>query len=164
METKGMVIIGTSLLIIVLIFSSYRTPNVETTETEYAINPQVKTELLSSIIENECDRQNVDIELVYEIINSPQPNDGVVRYGLMKIHEDLVEKYNVNWSDGEGVIENVEANILSGIGRLKWAKANNASFEGMMMVYIYTKPEAQKMWADGIKTTKWVEEVKGEKQ
>lgn len=28
------------------------------------------------------------------------------------------------------------------------------------MVYIYTKPQAQEMWEQGVKTTEWVEAVK----
>ena len=162
METKGMVILGTSLLIIVLIFSSYRTPNtIEEVVAEHTINPQIENVLLSELIEAECERVGVNKNIVYAIINSPYP-DSEPRYGLMKIHGDLIEKYNVNWSDGEGVVESVKANVVVGIGRLKWCMENNQSVEGALMVYIYTKPQAQEMWAKGTKTTKWVESVKEE--
>ncbi len=161
METKGMVIIGTSLLIIVLIFSSYRTPNTIEEVEEHTINPQIENVLLSELIEAECERVGVNIEIVYAIINSPYP-DSEPRYGLMKIHGDLIDKYNVNWSDGEGVVESVKANVVVGIGRLKWCMENNSSLEGALMVYIYTKPQAQEMWSNGIKTTEWVENVKEE--
>ncbi len=159
MGTKGMVILGTSLLIIVLIFASYRTPNTVEAVEEHAINPQVENVLLSELIEAECERVGVNKNIVYAIINSPYP-DSEPRYGLMKIHGDLIDKYNVNWSDGEGVVESVKANVVAGIGRLKWSMENNQSAEGALMVYIYTKPKAQEMWLNGIKTTEWVEAVK----
>ena len=160
METKGMVIIGTSLLIIVLIFSSYRTPNIVEEVEEHTINPQIENVLLSELIEAECERVGVNIEIVYAIINSSYPKDNIPRYGLMKIHGDLIEKYNVNWADGKGVVESHKANVIVGIGRLKWCMENNKSVEGALMVYIYTKPQAQEMWGQGIKTTEWVENVK----
>ncbi len=159
METKGMVILGTSLLIIVLIFSSYRTPNTIEEVEEPTINPQIENVLLSELIEAECERVGVNMEIVYAIINSPYP-DSEPRYGLMKIHGDLIDKYNVNWSDGEGVVESVKANVVVGIGRLKWCMENNQSVDGALMVYIYTKPQAQEMWGQGVKTTEWVENVK----
>ena len=37
---------------------------------------------------------------------------------------------------------------------------NNETIEGALMVYIYTKPQAQEMWEQGVKTTEWVEAVK----
>ena len=161
MGTKGMVILGTSLLIIVLIFASYRTPNtIEEVVAEPTINPQIENVLLSELIEAECERVGVNKNIVYAIINSAYPKDNIPRYGLMKIHGDLIEKYNVNWSDGEGVVESVKANVVVGIGRLKWCMENNQSVEGALMVYIYTKPQAQEMWAKGTKTTEWVEAVK----
>ena len=158
METKGMVILGTSLLIIVLIFSSYRTPNTIEEVEEHTINPQIENVLLSELIEAECERVGVNKNIVYAIINSPYP-DSEPRYGLMKIHGDLIDKYNVNWSDGCGVVESVKANVVVGIGRLKWCMENNQSVEGALMVYIYTKPQAQEMWKRDIKTTDWVNAV-----
>ena len=156
MGTKGIVIIGTSLLIIVLIFASYRTPNtIEEVVAEPTINPQIENVLLSELIEAECERVGVSKNIVYAIINSPYP-DSEPRYGLMKLHGDLIEKYNVNWSDGCGVVESVKANVVVGIGRLKWSMENNQSVEGALMVYIYTKPQAQEMWKRDIKTTDWV--------
>ena len=62
--------------------------------------------------------------------------------------------------DGCGVVESVKANVVVGIGRLKWCMENNQSVEGALMVYIYQGPQAQEMWGQGIKTTDWVEAVK----
>ena len=89
MGTKGIVIIGTSLLIIVLIFSSYRTPNTVEAVEEHAINPQVENVLLSELINAECERVGVNKNIVYAIINSPYP-DSEPRYGLMKLHGNLI--------------------------------------------------------------------------
>ena len=161
MSKKEVTIWAVGILVFVLIFASNRTPNVTATESLLTINPQVENELLSEIITNECERVGVNKNIVYAIINSPYP-DSEPRYGLMKIHGNLIEKYNVNWSDGEGVVESVKANVVVGIGRLKWCMENNQSVEGALMVYIYTKPQAQEMWAKGIKTTEWVENVKEE--
>lgn len=38
------------------------------------------------------------------------------------------------------------------VGAMKF----NETIEGALMVYIYTKPQAQEMWGQGIKTTDWV--------
>ena len=57
------------------------------------------------------------------------------------------------------MVESVKANVVVGIGRLKWCMENNQSVEGALMVYIY-KPQAQEMWGKGGKTTEWVEAVK----
>jgi hypothetical protein len=163
----------TVVLLVVLIFKSYQpvetqkyeiTYNItEAQATEQTVEP--KTELgkaIKEMIKTECKRQGVDINLVYAIINSEEVNDGTPRYGIMKLHPDLIKKYDANYRDGVGVVESIHSNMESGIKRLKWATENNETIESALMVYIYTKPEAQKMWADGIKTTKWVEEVKRE--
>lgn len=161
MSKKEVTIWAVGILVFVLIFSSYRTPNtIEEVVVEPTINPQVENELLSEIITNECERVGVNIEIVDAIINSSYPKDNIPRYGLMKIHGDLIEKYNVNWADGKGVVESHKANVIVGIGRLKWCMENNQSVEGALMVYIYTKPQAQEMWEQGVKTTEWVEAVK----
>lgn len=153
------------ILIVVAIFSTYSPPASEedmsgSVVSEYAINPQVDDRALTELIKSECERQNVSESLVYAIINSPYPDDNIPRYGVMKLHEDLVDKYNVNWDEGEGIIENPKANVMAGIGRLKWAAENNASLDGILMVYIYTKPNAQRLWADEAKTTEWVESLR----
>ena len=57
------------------------------------------------------------------------------------------------------MVESVKANVVVGIGRLKWCMENNQSVEGALMVYIYTKPQAQEMWKRDIKTTDWVNAV-----
>jgi hypothetical protein len=128
----------------------------EVKDTQVVLGKAVK-----EMIKTECKRQGVDIELVYAIINSEEVNDGTPRYGIMKLHPDLIKKYDANYRDGVGVVESIYSNMESGVKRLKWATENNETIESALMVYIYTKPEAAKMWADGIKTTMWVEEVKG---
>ena len=129
----------------------------EVKDTQVVLGKAIK-----EMIKTECKRQRVDIELVYAIINSDDPDDGLPRYGIMKLHPELIKKYDANYRDGVGVVESIYSNMESGVKRLKWATENNETIESALMVYIYTKPIAQKMWADGIKTTKWVEEVKGE--
>lgn len=117
---------------------------------------------IKETIHNECVRQKVDENLVYAIINSPLPTeDAFTRSGIMKIHPDLVDKYNKQES-GPGVLESIYSNAVAGIGRLAWALENNNTLDGTLMVYIYTKPQAQEMWSKGTKTTKWVESVKEE--
>lgn len=129
----------------------------EVKETQVVLGKAIK-----EMIKTECKRQGVDIELVYAIINSEEVNDGTPRYGIMKLHPDLIKKYDANYRDGVGVVESIYSNMESGVKRLKWATENNETIEDALMVYIYTKPIAQKMWKQGIKTTDWVEMVKGE--
>lgn len=117
---------------------------------------------LQSAIEFQCNRYEVDPQLVYAVIFSgPPTEDGVPRFGIMKLHPGLISKYDAKYPQGVGVVESVYSNVECGVERLAWALEDNATLEDALMAYIYTKPEAQKMWADGIKTTKWVEEVKG---
>ena len=116
---------------------------------------------IKEVIRVECEKQGVPESLVYAIINSPDPTeDRLPRYGVMKLHPDLINKYNANYPDGMGIVMSIYSNVVSGVERLAWCLDNNASIEGALMVYIYTKPQAQEMWGQGIKTTDWVEAVK----
>lgn len=98
------------------------------------------------VIAEECKRQGVDEQLVNAIMYSGDPADGVERIGLMKLHPDLNKEEFIN--------------ISHGVSRLKWCLDKNKSIDGALMVYIYTKPIAQEMWKEGIRTTMWVENVK----
>lgn len=119
---------------------------------------------LQSVIEFQCNRYEVDPQLVYAVIFSgPPTEDGLPRFGIMKLHPDLVSKYDAKYTQGVGVVESVYSNVECGVERLAWALENNATLEGALMAYIYTKPKAQEMWRQGVRTTDWVESVKGEK-
>ena len=54
----------------------------------------VLSKAIKEMIKTECKRQGVDIELVYAIINSEEVNDGTPRYGIMKLHPDLIKKHD----------------------------------------------------------------------
>lgn len=117
---------------------------------------------IKEVIKTECKRQGVDINLVYAIINSPEVGDGIERIGVMKLHPDLREKYDKSYHKDVGIRESIYSNAVKGIERIKWVTENNETLEGALMCYIYTKPQAQEMWGQGIKTTEWVENVKEE--
>ena len=139
------------------------TYNIDET-TVYADSPEVVATVtlgkaIKEVIKTECKRQGVDINLVYAIINSPEVGDGIPRIGVMKIHPDLREKYDETSRDGVGIRESIYSNAVKGIERLKWATENNETIEGALMVYIYTKPQAQEMWANGIRSTEWVDGI-----
>lgn len=101
---------------------------------------------LEDVVKDECERQGVDEKIAIAIMNSDNPEDGVERVGIMKLHPALKKDEHVN--------------ISSGVSRLKWCLDKNKSIDGALMVYIYTEPIAQEMWKEGIRTTMWVEEVK----
>ena len=117
-----------------------------------------------------CRLYDVDPKLVYAIMhtkgfdpaNNQVGDDGITRYGLMSIHPDLIGKSKEQFGFGLDVVESAYSNVMYGVSRLKWAVDGNESIEGALMAYYYTKPVAVKMWKQGIKTTDWVEEVKGE--
>jgi hypothetical protein len=117
-----------------------------------------------------CRLYDVDPELVYAIMytkgfdpaNNDVGDDGITRYGLMSIHPDLIGKSKEQFGFGLDVVESAYSNVMYGVSRLKWAVDGNASIEGALMAYYYTKPAALEMWKQGIKTTDWVESVKGE--
>ena len=140
------------------------TYNIDET-TVYADSPEVVATVtlgkaIQEVIKTECKRQDVDINLVYAIINSGDPEDGVERIGVMKIHPDLREKYDKSYHKDVGIRESIYSNAVKGIERIKWVTENNKTIEGALMVYIYTKPQAQEMWKEGVSTTNWVESVK----
>jgi hypothetical protein len=117
-----------------------------------------------------CRLYDVDLELVYAIMhtkgydpaNNQIGDDGITRYGLMSIHPDLIGKSKEQFGFGLDVVESAYSNVMYGVSRLKWAVDGNESIEGALMAYYYTKPVAVKMWKQGIRTTDWVERVKGE--
>ena len=116
-----------------------------------------------------CRLYDVDPELVYAIMytkgfdpsNNQIGDDGITRYGLMSIHPDLIGKAKKQFGFRLDVVESAYSNVMYGVSRLEWALSNNESIEGALMVYYYTQPKAQEMWKQGIKTTDWVEAVKG---
>jgi hypothetical protein len=160
------------ILLVVLIFRSYAPVEKQNFDITYNIteiqeitentleNSVVLGKAIKEMIKTECKRDKVDINLVYAIINSSDPGDNIPRYGIMKLHPDLIKKYDVNYREGVGVVDSIYSNMESGIKRLAWCMENNETLEGALMVYIYTKPQAQDMWAQGKKTTDWVEGVK----
>ena len=117
-----------------------------------------------------CQLYDVELELVYAIMstkgydpaNNQVGDDGITRYGLMSIHPDLIGKSKEQFGFGLDVVESAYSNVMYGVSRLKWAVDGNESIEGALMAYYYTKPVAVKMWKQGVKTTGWVEMVKGE--
>lgn len=139
------------------------TYNIVESAEQVAVEERVEVDLgkaIRQVIETECERQNVDINLVYAIIYSDDVADGTPRYGIMRIHPDLLSKYDAMMGKGPGVVESIYSNAVAGITRLNWALKNNSTIEGALMAYIYTKPIAQEMWKEGVSTTNWVESVK----
>ena len=114
-----------------------------------------------------CRLYDVDPELVYAIMytkgfdpaNNQVGDDGITRYGLMSIHPDLIGKSKEQFGFRLDVVESAYSNVMYGVSRLKWAVDGNESIEGALMAYYYTVPEAQKMWAKGVKGTEWTREV-----
>jgi hypothetical protein len=156
------------LLIIVLVGMAKPNVNNENLNVTYNITnaevEQISTEVelgkaIREVIKTQCNLRKVDINLVYAIINSEEVEDEY-RIGVMKLHPNLREKYDAQMGEGPGIIESIYSNAVAGIDRLAWCLKNNESLEGALMVYYYTKPEAQKMWAKGIKTTEWVDGIK----
>ena len=166
----SLLVIITALLIALIVGGMGNEPqtlvtyNIDET-TVYADSPEVVATVtlgkaIKEVIKTECKRQDVDINLVYAIINSPEVGDGIPRIGVMKIHPDLREKYDKSYHKDVGIRESIYSNAVKGIERIKWVTENNETLEGALMCYIYTKPKAQEMWSKGIRTTEWVEAVK----
>jgi len=163
------------LIVLFLIIISSRLGNIGNTTIHYNEPTQLTTsggietsqtvelgKAIKEVIRVECAIRNVDANLVYAIINSQPPDDGIPRYGVMKIHPELIKKYDADYGEDVGVVDSIYSNVVAGVERLEWCLDNNASIEGALMVYIYTQPEAKKMWEMGIRSTDWVDAVKGE--
>ena len=168
------------LLAAILITLCRIDPVINLTEKHMAADETVKTEavpedmelspVLSALTDELCDLYDVDKDLVYAVMSTadydPTHNsmaeDGIPRYGLMSIHPDLIGKSKTQFDWRLDVVESSYSNLAYGVYRLAWALSDNESLEGALMSYYYTKPVALEMWKQGIKTTDWVEEVKGE--
>ena len=162
------------LIVLFLIIISSRLGNIGNTTIHYNEPTQLTTsggietsqsvelgKAIKEVIRVECEKQGVPESLVYAIINSSVPTeDALPRYGVMKLHPDLIAKYNKNYPDGMGIVMSIYSNVVSGVERLAWCLESNQSLEGALMSYIYTQPEAKKMWNKGIRSTEWVEAVK----
>lgn len=159
-------------ILLVMVLITHSTPKVEQLVVNYTIeeSEEIVTsaetdevplgKAIKEVIKTQCNLRGVDQNLVYAIINSADVEDGEYRIGIMKLHPDLRQKYDKHMGKGPGVVESIYSNAVAGIDRLKWCFDTNASFEGAMMVYVYTKPVAQEMWAQDIVTTEWIESIK----
>ena len=162
------------LIVLFLIIISSRLGNIGNTTIHYNEPTQLTTsggieisqsvelgKAIKEVIRVECEKQGVPESLVYAIINSTAPTeDALPRYGVMKLHPDLINKYNANYPDGMGIVMSIYSNVVSGVERLAWCLESNQSLEGALMSYIYTQPEAKKMWDLGIGSTEWTDAVK----
>lgn len=152
------------LVVVVMILTQPMAKSVEVLYDLTTMPVEIENEnigkALNEVIKEECYKNDVPIELVYAIINTNLPPMDVPRYGIMQLHPDLLKKYKDRFA--VSVVESQYSNVVAGIERLAWALNKNETIEGALMVYYYTQPKAQEMWKRGIKTTDWVEEVKGE--
>ena len=135
----------------------------EETETLNTSMPRASQEA----VVNYCKIYGVDERLAFAVIevqshgNPDYISTDRLRYGYFGVHIDHLERFR-------RIFPNVEldyrmsaySNIMYGVYRLKEVTDNNESLEGALMVFELGGKEAMRLWAQGVKTTEFVEKVK----
>lgn len=143
-------------------------PSETTQDTEGYAQEGELSKALTIFTKDYCSYYKVDLDLVYAIMSTVnydttaygKGEDNEIHYGVMSINALLISDSR-KYVGKVDIVESAYSNIAYGIIRLEWALENNDSLEGALMAYYHTQPVARKMWAKGVKTTEWVEQVKG---
>jgi hypothetical protein len=143
-------------------------PEVATTDTIVIRNESGElSKALTQYTIDVCKLYDLDPNWMFAIMATNEFNpdktlvadDGITRYGICSIHPDIIGTAKEKFDFKVDLVESAYSNIFVGIDRLAWALEKNDSVQGALMVYFYTKPEAQKLWNKNIRTTEWVETV-----